>query len=99
VLNHALPHQHNSARNQGRRPRTCRYGPQAALGVRVEYWRRLNPFDTDKLLGVAVEWDPTTLRMTQVAGVVAEQKGAMVHFEGPGPASSRRVHHSRPSGY
>jgi len=49
---------------------------QASLGVHIDFWRRQNPFDEDKLLGVAVTWDPAALRMVQATGVIPETEAA-----------------------
>ncbi|EOD12444.1 hypothetical protein EMIHUDRAFT_104301 [Emiliania huxleyi CCMP1516] len=45
---------------------------QRDLGVHVDFWRRQNPFDPAKLLGVQVAWDAGRLRMVAAPGVVAD---------------------------
>ena len=42
------------------------------LGVHVDFWRRQNPFDPAKLLGVQVAWDAGRLMMVAAPGVVAD---------------------------
>ena len=49
---------------------------QGALGVHVDFWRRQNPFDETKLLGVSVVWDNIALRMNQAVGIVPETEAS-----------------------
>jgi hypothetical protein len=51
---------------------------QRAVGVRVDFWRRQNPFDEGKLLGIGVAWDAAQLQMVQTTGVVPETEAASV---------------------
>jgi hypothetical protein len=49
---------------------------QRNLGINVDFWRRQNPFDPGKLLGIRVAWDPAHLQMVQTTGVVPETEAA-----------------------